>query len=110
MAGFREPDTTSNIPAQGYYFGEHHSTPEPTGKSLAGKVALITGGSREVGASVVTHLSENEVTVIAGYHNKSKSADTVSKKITPFGNQHELVSGDIKTDEGRQSLFESVDR
>lgn len=85
-------------------------TSETLKQSFAGKVVLITGGSRDIGAGIVKNLAERGATIVAGYNNKSKRADAVAKDIEKFGNPFEFVPGDITTPEGINALTDAVDR
>lgn len=90
-----------------------HPTPETSEaakQSFAGKVVLITGGSRDIGAGIVKNLAERGATIVAGYNNKSKRAEGVARDIAKFGNPFEFVPGDITTQDGVNALTEAVDR
>lgn len=75
---------------------------------LENKVALITGGSRDIGAELVKRLARKGVIGIAGYHNKAKRADGVAGELHEFGDPFTFVPGDITTDEGIQSLIDAL--
>lgn len=85
-------------------------TSEAVNQTFAGKVVLITGGSRDIGAGIVKNLAERGATIVAGYNNKSKRAEGVAREISKFGNPFEFVPGDITTPEGITSLTDAVDR
>lgn len=90
--------------------GGASETAEIVEQSFAGKVVLITGGSRDIGAGIVKNLAKRGAAIVAGYNNKSKRADAVAKDIAQFGNPFEFVPGDITTTEGINALTEAVDR
>lgn len=85
-------------------------THESAERPLAGKVALVTGGSRDIGARIVARLAGLGADTIVGYNNKAKRADAVAKEIAPFGTNSEFVGADITTLEGIQAIVDRIDR
>jgi 3-oxoacyl-[acyl-carrier protein] reductase len=69
------------------------------GKSLSGKVALITGGSRGIGAAVARRFAAAGSQVAIGYQSRSDAALSLAAEITRAGGQCLAVQGDI-TDSG----------
>nr|WP_267358754.1 MULTISPECIES: SDR family NAD(P)-dependent oxidoreductase [unclassified Methylobacterium] len=51
-----------------------------TGK-LSGKVALVTGGSRGIGAAIVLLLAENGVDVVFSYAGSADAAEKVVRQV-----------------------------
>jgi 3-oxoacyl-[acyl-carrier protein] reductase len=49
--------------------------------SLAGKTALVTGGSRGIGASIARELARAGATVVLGYRSGQEEAEAVAKEI-----------------------------
>jgi 3-oxoacyl-[acyl-carrier protein] reductase len=54
-------------------------------KKLAGKVAVVTGGSRGIGAAIALRLAEEGATVAITYNKNKKSADEVVESIAKLG-------------------------
>ena len=57
-------------------------------KPLAGKVAIVTGGSRGIGAEIAKELARNGAQVAINYQSRADSANSVvdqrSKKLVEF--------------------------
>lgn len=85
-------------------------THESSERPLAGKVAVVTGGSRDIGARIVARLAGLGADTIVGYNNKAKRADAVAKEIAPFGTNSKFVGADITTPEGIQAIVDGIDR
>ncbi|MDQ3081412.1 MAG: SDR family NAD(P)-dependent oxidoreductase, partial [Gemmatimonadota bacterium] len=54
-----------------------NTTPIPCPLNLRGKRALVTGGSRGIGAATVRMLAEAGADVVVGYRNRAADADAV---------------------------------
>ena len=57
------------------------------GKSLSGKVALITGGSRGIGAAVARRFAAAGMRVAIGYQARSDAAASLATEIAEAGGQ-----------------------
>ncbi len=68
-------------------------------KLLDNKVALITGGSRGIGAAIVQKFAEQGANVAFTYHSSAEKADAIAKKTAEHG-------GIIKTYQSDASSFE----
>jgi len=77
-------------------------------RSLAGKVALITGSSRDIGAEIAKALAIEGVNIIGNYRNKKKRADEVQKTLRSFGVTSEFVQADITNEDDRNKLIETA--
>jgi NAD(P)-dependent dehydrogenase (short-subunit alcohol dehydrogenase family) len=62
---------------------------------LAGKVALVTGGSRGVGAATVEALARAGAHVVVNYRNKARRAEEVADAARALGVQATAVGADI---------------
>ena len=71
-----------------------------TNKKLAGKVAVVTGASKGIGASIAKHLAAEGASVVVNYASSKSGADKVVSEITGAGGKAVAVQGDVakKTD------------
>ncbi len=71
-----------------------------TGKKLAGKVAVVTGASKGIGAAIAAHLAAEGAAVVVNYASSKTGADKVVAAITGAGGRAVAVQGDVskKTD------------
>jgi 3-oxoacyl-[acyl-carrier protein] reductase len=74
------------------------------GTSLSGKVALITGGSRGIGAAVARRFASAGMRVAIGYQARSNAAASLAADITKAGGQCMTVQGDIADAEAAQRI------
>ncbi len=62
---------------------------------LAGKVALITGGSRGIGAAIAARFAADGAKVVVNYARSQKEANEVVAKITAAGGSAVAVKADV---------------
>jgi len=63
--------------------------------SLTGRNAVVTGGSRGLGAAIALGLAEAGADVLLTYREKSDEAQSVAKKITALGRSARAVQMDV---------------
>jgi NAD(P)-dependent dehydrogenase (short-subunit alcohol dehydrogenase family) len=81
-----------------------------TGK-LKGKTALVTGGSRGIGAAVVRRLAEDGAAIAINYRAQAEAAEGIAAEITEAGGSAVAVRGDVSVPEDvRRVVNESPDR
>ncbi|HEX5435527.1 MAG TPA: SDR family oxidoreductase [Gemmatimonadaceae bacterium] len=73
--------------------------------SLRGKRALVTGGSRGIGAATAELLAECGADVGIGYLHRSEEAEQVVARMTACGVRAFAQAADISTPEGAGTLF-----
>ena len=67
----------------------------PTGNELAGKVALVTGASRNIGRSIALALAAGGAAVAVNTRKSKEDADKVAQEIRSAGGQAEVCLADI---------------
>ncbi|MGL3214277.1 SDR family NAD(P)-dependent oxidoreductase [Bradyrhizobium sp. BR 1433] len=66
-----------------------------TTSSLHGHVALVTGGSRGIGAAIVKMLADAGAAVAINYRERSAEAETLAKGITAAGGRAVAIAADV---------------
>jgi len=74
-------------------------------KKLAGKVAVVTGASKGIGASIAKHLAAEGASVIVNYASSKAGADKVVSEITGAGGKAVAVQGDVSKKADIDRLF-----
>jgi acetoacetyl-CoA reductase len=62
---------------------------------LKDKVAIVTGGSRGIGASIALELAKNGAKVVINYNIRKELADKVVAEINEFGGEAYAVQADV---------------
>ena len=62
---------------------------------LQGKVAIVTGGGRDIGRATVMRLAEEGASVAINYHSSSAGADSAVAEIEAAGGKAIAVQGDL---------------
>jgi len=84
---------------------------------LKGKVAIVTGGTRDIGRAISIRLAKDGAKVVANYFNNAENAQITLKEIEAVGGTGIIVKGDMtkKADvdhmieETRAAFGESID-
>ncbi|TCW87612.1 oxidoreductase [Burkholderia sp. SRS-46] len=75
---------------------------------LAGKVAVVTGGSKGIGAAIAKALAAEGASVVVNYASSKAGADTVVSEIGAAGGQAVAVGGDVSKAADAQRIIETA--
>jgi len=64
-------------------------------KKLEGKVAVVTGASKGIGAEIAKQLAAEGASVVVNYASSKSGADAVVNEITKKGGKAVAVQGDV---------------
>ncbi|GGH36041.1 SDR family oxidoreductase [Microbacterium album] len=76
--------------------------------TLAGKVALVTGSSRGIGADTVRYLAQAGADVVINYRNKAPRAEKLAAEVREFGVRALVVGADLTEPATVDAMFTAV--
>lgn len=76
----------------------------------SGKVALVTGGSRGVGAATVVLLAERGFDVAVNYREKARRAEAVIADVEAAGRRGWPAQADLTDDDATTAMFDRLSR
>jgi 3-oxoacyl-[acyl-carrier protein] reductase len=74
-------------------------------KKLTGKVAIVTGASKGIGAAIAKHLADEGATVVVNYASSREGADRVVAEIKDKGGKAIAVQANVAKDADIRRLF-----
>ena len=75
---------------------------------FTGKVAVVTGASKGIGASIAKHLAAEGASVVANYSSDQKGADVLVAEIIKAGGQAIAVQGSVAVESEVVALFAEI--
>ena len=77
---------------------------------LTGKVAVVTGASKGIGASIATHLAAEGAAVVVNYASSKEGADRVVAEIARRGGKAMAVQADVSKKSEIERLFTEAEK
>src|SRR5690606_17938675 len=75
---------------------------------LKNKIAVVTGASKGIGASIAKHFAAEGAKVVVNYHLSREGADKVVKEITDNGGIAVSIQADVSKEADVIKLFEET--
>ena len=77
-------------------------------ESLTGKVALVTGSSRGIGADTIRYFAEAGADVVINFRNKAPRAEKLAGEMRELGRRALVVGADLTDPASVAEMFEAV--
>jgi len=78
---------------------------------LAGKTAIVTGGSRGIGREIALELARQGANIVINYRSRDEEAQKVAKEIQELGRETLIVQADIsKFDQAEKLIKETKEK
>jgi len=82
-----------------------------TGDKLKGRVALVTGGTRGIGAAICRSLAHQGATIAAGYSRDKERAESFEHELGQMGVDASIHQGNVgSVDDCKRTVAEVIDR
>lgn len=79
-------------------------------KRLMGKVALVTGGSRGIGAAIAARLAEEGASVAISYANNKDAADKTLDRLNKLGSKAIALKANVSSENDTKILIDEINR
>jgi len=78
-------------------------------KTLQGKIALVTGGSRGIGWAVTLKLAEEGADVVINFFRKKSTAEATAREVENKGVAAHLIKANVGEPEQVQAMFDEIE-
>jgi len=78
--------------------------------NLAGKTAIVTGGSRGIGAAICQALASSGASVVVNYAHRKDAAEEVVQAIQDTGGKATAAQADVSEPDQFRELFETAEK
>lgn len=75
---------------------------------LKGRVAIVTGGSRGIGAAIATEMAKNGVNIVINYNSRKELAEEMVAKIKEYGVDAIAVQADVSVLQDAANLVKAA--
>ncbi len=79
-------------------------------RGLAGKVALVTGASRGIGAAAAIRLARGGAAVVVNYHQNKDAAEKVLQEVTNTGARAMIVQADVTQQDQVETMVKMTEQ
>ncbi|WP_240378151.1 SDR family NAD(P)-dependent oxidoreductase [Bacillus piscicola] len=76
--------------------------------SIQGRVAIVTGSGRGIGAASAVHLAKQGAKIVLNYLNNREAVEEIQQKIDNQGGESIIVQADVMTEKGADSLAQAA--
>ena len=77
---------------------------------LANKIAVVTGASKGIGASIAKHLAAEGASVVVNYASSKEGADKVVAEIIKYGGKAVAIGGSVAKEDEVVKLFNETNK